>query len=341
MKSLKYILLPFSWLYWAFTFCRNKCFDWNILHQQSFRVPIISVGNITVGGTGKTPHVQYIVNLLKDREIASLSRGYKRKSTGYVLAEASTSVDELGDEPFLLQKRFPSLHVAVCEKRVVGVSKLMEQFPNLQAVILDDAFQHRYVKPKLQIVLVDYNRPLWRDEVFPVGYLREGAYALKRADVVVVTKCPSTMSETDAALWRKKLRIQQQKLFFSTMDYGAVYEYADKQPYESSQFFANRDVCLVTGIAQPQPLIDYVRSFGGNVFVKTYPDHYAYSQRDEDELSQLANQYSLVTTEKDVYKLAKIVPNKPLFVVPIMPKFLFDGQSQFDMLLLETVRFSS
>ena len=340
MNSLKYILFPFSCVYWTFTYCRNKCFDWNILHQQSFSVPLISVGNITVGGTGKTPHVQYIVNLLKDNEIASLSRGYKRKSTGYVLADASTSVDEVGDEPYLLQKRFPSLHVAVCEKRVVGVSKLQYQFPNLRAVILDDAFQHRYVKPKLQIVLVDYNRPLWRDAVFPVGYLREGSYALSRADAVVVTKCPATMDESDIDLWRNKLKIQHQKLFFSTMEYGAVYENADKHTCEPSQFFAERNVCLVTGIAQPQPLIDFVRSFGGTVRVKTYPDHYNYSQTDVAELSQLAEQYTLVTTEKDVYKLAEILPSTPLFVVPIMPKFLCNGQSRFDSMIQETVRFS-
>lgn len=340
MKPLKYILFPFSLVYWTFTYCRNKCFDWNILRQQSFLIPIISVGNITVGGTGKTPHVQYIVNLLKDNEIASLSRGYKRKSKGYVLANDSTSVEELGDEPFLLQKRFPSLHVAVCEKRVVGISKLQEQIPNLQAIILDDAFQHRYVKSKLQIVLVDYNRPLWRDAVFPMGYLREGSYALSRADVVVVTKCPATMDESETEVWRKKLKIQHQKLFFSTMEYGAVYENADKHTCEPSQFFTGRNVCLVTGIAQPQPLIDFVCSFGGAVCVKTYPDHYNYSQTDVAELSQLAARYTMVTTEKDVYKLAEILPHTQLFVVPIMPKFLCNGQSDFDSMVRDIVCFS-
>lgn len=338
MKILSYILSPFSLPYWLFTYCRNKCFDWNILPQKIFPLPVISVGNITVGGTGKTPHVQYIVNLLQGKRIASLSRGYKRKSKGFVLSGQNTSVDELGDEPFLLQQRFPSLHVAVCEKRVEGIEHLLIKFTDLQAIILDDAFQHRYVKPSLQILLVDYNRPLWNDFVFPAGYLREGRYAVSRADVVVVTKCPPEMKEYEAAVWLEKLGKNGKPVFFSTMEYGNVYEFSEKKPLEPTQFFTQRKVCLVTGIAQPKPLETYVRSFGGTVRTHPYPDHYSYSESDVAQLKQLATHYNIVTTEKDVYKLAEILPDTPLYVVPIMPKFLFDGKVRFDELIGESIR---
>ncbi len=339
MKYFKYILLPFSGLYWLFTYIRNCCFDRNILPQRRFAVPLISVGNITVGGTGKTPHVQYLVNLLHGKNVATLSRGYKRKSKGFVLANSETSVSILGDEPFLLQKRFPALHVAVCEKRVEGVTNLLKTVNGLQAIILDDAYQHRHVKPGLQILLVDYNRPLWNDWVFPAGMLREGTYAVSRAQIVVVSKCPHAMNECETALWRKKLRLRDnQQLFFSTMEYDEIYQYCTKQNVDTRQFLTSRPVCIITGIAQPTPMIEYVHSFGGRCFVKIYPDHYAYSDQDAKELLQLAENYTLLTTEKDVYKLSECINPALLYVLPIMPRFLFDGQKDFDTAILSFVK---
>lgn len=337
MRYVKYILFPFSICYWLFTYVRNVCFNIGILHQEEFQVPLISVGNITVGGTGKTPHVQYIINLLQGKNIASLSRGYKRKTTGFVLSDETTSVADLGDEPFLLQKRFPDLHVAVCEKRVVGVNELLSQFPDLQGIILDDAFQHRYVKPQLQIVLIDYNRPLWKDCVFPVGYLREGKYALKRADIVVVTKCPESFSETDKRFWLKKLKIDESKLFFSQMEYGSVYQNSTKQPFENTNFFAGKSICLITGIAQPKPLVDYLKQFNVDLIHKSFPDHYSYSEMDKFALEELSKNHTIVTTEKDIYKLAEILPDSELFVIPIQPKFLFGKENQFNEMILNAV----
>ncbi len=338
MKQLRYILLPFSGFYWLFTYIRNLCFDKNILPQTEFSLPLISVGNITVGGTGKTPHVQYLVNLLRNKNVATLSRGYKRKSEGFVLANAETSVSTLGDEPFLLQQRFPDLHVAVCEKRVEGVSKLLETVSDLDAIILDDAYQHRYVKPGLQLLLVDYNRPLWNDWVFPAGMLREGTYAVSRAHIVVVSKCPQSMAETETKLWRQKLRLRDnQQLFFSAMQYDAIYQYSTKLEVEAQQFLTSRPVSVVTGIAQPKPMIDYVQSFGGRCIAKTYPDHYAYSEEDAKELVELAQNYTLLTTEKDVYKLSECVDPALLYVLPIMPRFLFGAQPDFDSAILSFV----
>ena len=331
MSKLKYILFPFSLIYWLFTYCRNVCFDKGVLKQTEFDIPVISVGNITVGGTGKTPHVQYLVSLLQEKNIATLSRGYKRKSKGYVLANDNTVVSELGDEPYQLWKRFPSLHVAVCEKRVEGIRRLLTDVPDLDTIILDDAFQHRYVKPKMQIVLVDYNRPLWSDHVFPVGYMREGMYALSRADVVVVTKCPQELQKTEKEMWRTRLRLNNQKLFFSCMEYGNVYEFASKESKDCKTFFADHSsICLVTGIAQPQPLIDFVSQQTENLVCKTFADHYSYSEQDRKELDQLATDHTIVTTEKDVFKLAKILPNAHLYVIPIMPRFLFGEEEAFN-----------
>lgn len=333
MKFLKYILFPFSIFYWIFTWCRNFCFDNGILKQSHFSIPIISIGNITVGGTGKTPHVQYLINLLQEKNISTLSRGYKRKSKGFLLANENTTVDELGDEPFQLHKRFSNISVAVCEKRVVGVQNLLQQVPNLQTIILDDAFQHRYIKPSFQIVLIDYNRPIWKDCVFPTGFLREGKYALNRADVVIVTKCPSNFSEEQKNYWINKLNLKTQKLFFSTMNYGFIYDNNTKQTYENQQFIKNNDICLVTGIAQPQPLIDYIKQYNESLSAEIFPDHYSYSEKDVVRLQNINKNKLLLTTEKDAYKLSKILPKAKIFVIPIMPIILFDKKEEFDTLI--------
>ena len=199
--------------------------------------------------------------------------------------------------------------------------------------MLDDAFQHRYIKPSLQILLIDYNRPLWHDHVFPVGFLREGKYAVSRADVVIITKCPETLSENEVETYKTRLGLTRQKLFFSTMEYGSVYEFNTKQLYDNHDFFTQHKLCLVTGIADPKPLEQYVQSLGNQVETKSYPDHYSYSKTDVKKLSALSSEYEIVTTEKDVYKLAEILPNTPLYVVPIMPNIMFGKQKEFETLI--------
>ncbi len=338
MRFFKYILFPFSICYWIFTWCRNFCFDNNILKQTKFDIPIISVGNITVGGTGKTPHVQYLVNLMQNNNVASLSRGYKRKSKGFLLANENTSVDELGDEPFQLHKRFPNLSVAVCEKRVVGVQNLLKTKQNLQAIILDDAFQHRYIKPSFQIVLIDYNRPIWKDFVFPVGFLREGKYALKRANVVVITKCPNDISKKETEFWKNKLKLNGQKLFFSTMQYGQIYDNITKQNVDNQKFIAENNICLVTGIAQPQPLINYLKQYNSSISTEIFPDHYSYTEKDAVRLQNINKNKLLLTTEKDAYKLSKMLSETKLFVIPIIPQFLFDKNEEFNKLILNVIK---
>ena len=210
------LFYPLSLIYGIVVWIRNVMFDINILKSKEFTIPVISVGNITVGGTGKTPHVEYLIRLLKDEfKIATLSRGYKRKSFGFVLANESSTVIEIGDEPRQIKQKFPEIAVAVDSNRVKGINKLLQSEKNLNAIILDDAFQHRYVSPGLSILLVDYNNPLKDDYLLPFGRLREQAGERQRADIIIVTKCPSKIKPIDQRLLEKDLKMfAYQKLFF-------------------------------------------------------------------------------------------------------------------------------
>lgn len=336
MKFLQKLLFPFSIVYWCVTFVRNKCFDWGILKQTSFEIPVISVGNITVGGTGKTPHVIFVAQLLSEIcKTATLSRGYGRKTRGFLCANAQTSVHEIGDEPFLIQQRLPKITVAVDEKRVHGVETLQTLKPNVQAIVLDDAFQHRHIKPRLQIVLIDYNRPLWRDCVFPAGFLREGAYALQRAQIVIVTKCPATISQEEQERWKRKLSVNPtQQLFFTSIHYGAVYCAQTGELYDNKEFFANQ-ICMVSGVAQPKTIDAFLHSQQANFTHLAFGDHHNYTTADCDAIiKNSAASTKILTTEKDVQKLLEITKGKfPIFVLPIAPLFLNNSQAQFEALI--------
>jgi tetraacyldisaccharide 4'-kinase len=311
---------------------RNVCFDKGILQQTSFGIPIISVGNITVGGTGKTPHVLFIAQFLgSSLNIATLSRGYGRKTRGFVCANAHTSVHEIGDEPFLIHRRLPNIIVAVDEKRVHGVQELQKIKPHLQAIVLDDAFQHRYIKPSLQIVLVDYNRPLWRDCVFPAGFLREGSYALRRADIVIVTKCPHTLSIAEQEQWKRKLRIRsQQQLFFTAIQYGAVYQAQSGKTIDNHEFFKNK-ICMVSGVAQPNIIENFLQLQGAQFTHCAFGDHHNYTAADYETIRKQCNEHTkILTTEKDVQKLIEITKGEiPLYVLPIAPQFLNAAEEEF------------
>ena len=206
-KILKYILTPLSWIYGSVTAVRNWMFDNRILPQEEFGVPIVSVGNLTVGGTGKTPHTEYIVGMLAmDYNTAVLSRGYKRKTKGFILANSNSTPDSVGDEPLQIYRKFGSrVKVAVCEDRRRGIREMIKQFPNIELIVLDDAFQHRYVKPKVSVLLMDYSRPVYNDHLLPLGRLRESVHQVNRADMVIVTKCPQDIMPLDFRLVQKNL----------------------------------------------------------------------------------------------------------------------------------------
>lgn len=314
-KSLKYILTPMSWLYGFGTWIRNKLFDWHVLKENSFDVPVVGVGNITIGGTGKTPHVEYILECLRyKRRIAVLSRGYKRKTKGFILASAKSTPDSIGDEPLQIYEKFgANVKVAVCESRVKGVKELMREFPKLDLILLDDSFQHRYIKPKVNIMLMDFSHPVYSDHLLPLGRLRESTHALDRADMVIVTKCPSSVSALDMRLVSKRLGLMPyQKLYFSTFDYGGLIPvFPDVCPYKVLLEQLDKDdaVVLLTGVANPRPFVNHFRKFPFKKRVLHFPDHHDFSKSD---LAEIQSKYEslngrhkiIITTEKDSVRLS-------------------------------------
>lgn len=253
-------LYPVSWLYGAGVWIRNRLFDWGIYKEKSFDIPVISVGNITVGGTGKTPHTEYLIKLLKPNyKVAVLSRGYKRKSKGFVLAQPNTPVNIIGDEPFQMKQKFPDIYMAVDRDRCHGIEELCNGYtaPGTEVVILDDAFQHRYVKPGMNILLVDYHRPICEDALLPAGRMREPEKGKNRAHIVIITKCPKDITPMDVRVLRKQMGLYPyQQLYFTTLNYGKLYPITRQgKEYPIANIHKDAHILLVTGIASPAKLI--------------------------------------------------------------------------------------
>ncbi|MDE5876316.1 MAG: tetraacyldisaccharide 4'-kinase [Muribaculaceae bacterium] len=313
-RILTYVLTPFSWLYGAVTWTRNKLFDYGVLKQEEFDVPVVCVGNITVGGTGKTPHVEYIVSQLAGRyRIAVLSRGYKRRTRGFIIANSKSTPDIIGDEPLQIYQKFGSrIKVAVCESRREGIKRLIETYKDLDLIILDDAFQHRYVKPKISVMLMDYQRPVYKDHLLPLGRLRESARGIDRADMVVMTKCPDTITPLDMRIVRKHLDLMSyQKLFFSRYDYGGLMPvFAEETPPRFNLDFmgAGDSVLLLTGVANPRYFVRYFKKYAFTRKVAYFPDHHNFSRHDIANIMNTFNNMKgehkiIVTTEKDAVRL--------------------------------------
>ncbi len=310
------LLTPLSWGYGAVTWIRNKMFDLGfILKEKEYEIPVVGVGNLTVGGTGKTPHVEYILHNLSGRyKIAVLSRGYKRKTKGFILANRHSSPSDIGDEPLQIFRKFGGrVRVAVCESRRRGIETLLETFPDLDLIVLDDAFQHRYVKPKVSILLTDYSRPFYSDRMLPLCRLRESGLQANRADMVIVTKCPPDISPIDIRIVRKKLNLMKfQSLFFSTYSHTDIRPvFQDEARYQVSldSLTAADSVLLLTGVANPRGFIRYFKHFPFKVKVDHYPDHHDFSRRDISEIEETFSKLKgarkiIVTTEKDAVRLA-------------------------------------
>ncbi|MBD5337458.1 MAG: tetraacyldisaccharide 4'-kinase [Bacteroides sp.] len=340
------VLTPLSWGYGAVTWIRNKMFDAGvILREQEFDIPVVCVGNITVGGTGKTPHVEYILRNLSGRyRIAVLSRGYKRKTKGFVLANRNSSPADIGDEPLQIYRKFGGrVIVAVCESRRKGIKALQENFPNLDVIVLDDAFQHRYVKPKVSILLTDFNRPFYNDRMLPLGRLRESTFQVNRADMVVVTKCPRDISPIDIRIIRKKLNLMKfQSLFFSTFEHTDILPvFPDEARYQVSldSLSGADSVLLVTGVANPRGFIRYFKHFPFKVKVDHYPDHHDFTRGDISEITERFEKLQgarkiIVTTEKDAVRLQHnpYFPHKLkpyIFYLPVEVKMLESPSGDF------------
>jgi len=335
-------LTPLSWLYGVGVGFRNALFDMGILKSRAFSMPVISVGNITVGGTGKTPHVEYLIRLLQDKvHMAVLSRGYKRKTSGFVLASENTTMRDIGDEPFQMKHKYPKVAVAVDKKRVHGIEQLTEQVKDLDVIVLDDAFQHRYVQPGINILLVDYHRLIIYDKLLPAGRLREPLSGKNRADIVIVTKCPQELKPMEFRVITKALNLYPyQKLFFTTLNYEPPLPVF---PDECSGLTTlhNTHVLLLTGIASPQQLeTDLSAMLDGSTFHNmAYPDHHNYSKKDVNDINETFNSLPLprciITTEKDAARLAEVEGlsdnvRQNIYALPIKVSFMQDQEDAFN-----------
>lgn len=355
-------LLPLSGLYGLAVELRNWLFDRGLLKQQSFSLPIINVGNITVGGTGKTPHVEYLVRLLSPlTQVAVLSRGYKRKTKGYRLATALSTASEVGDEPFQMSHKFPTVYVAVDADRPDGVRHLISDAPtaDVGAIILDDAYQHRYIKPGLNILLTDFNRLFIYDSLLPAGRLRESAKGKERADIVIVTKCPADIDASTISLTAKALRLKpRQSLYFTTLRYGQPYRLFqdDGQPVslpprnaqnQPATMLADWHVLLVTGIASPKVMVRDLGNRCASLTPLTFADHHQFTTADteriNDTFAALREPRLIITTEKDATRLLLTDGlsqdvRQHLYVQPIEVAFLNGQQESFNNKIISYVR---
>lgn len=337
-------LSPLSWLYGLGVRFRNQLFDWGVLKSRSFDIPVISVGNITVGGTGKTPHTEYIVRLLQDKcKVAVLSRGYKRKSSGFVLAGRDVPMEQIGDEPFQMYRKFPSIYVAVDRDRCHGIDRLCDgkTAPGTEAVILDDAFQHRYVTPGLNILLVDYHRLICDDKLLPAGRLREPQEGKYRAHVVIVTKCPSDIKPMGFRVIRKALNLYPcQELYFSTFRYRQmipVFGNGKKRLLDTLR--PDEQVMLLTGIASPEQMQLDLGTYTSNLHPMPFKDHHYFTADDvrqiNERFSAMALPKLIVTTEKDMARLQHLKGlseevKKALYALPVEVEFLQGRQNMFN-----------
>lgn len=311
---LNVILTPFSWIYGAVVWVRNFCYDKGLIKQESFETPVVSVGNITVGGTGKTPHVEYIINALcRQYHIGVLSRGYKRVTKGFIFATDSLSPKDIGDEPYQIFRKFNGLiQLAVCEDRRKGIREMLKIDPEINLFILDDAFQHRRVKPKVNIVLVDYTRQPFNDRLLPLGQLREPVDRLLQSDIVVVTKCPSELSPVEIRALKETMGLfPYQLLYFSNIRYAdPVPVFPVPNPELPSLRWLTEDdtVLCVTGIANPKPIVRYLRSFQADVKVMHYDDHHYFTRADFNDIFHVYDSLDgkrkfIITTEKDMVRI--------------------------------------
>lgn len=306
MRIFRFILWPIGILYGLGMFFRNKCYDWGVFSSQNIPIPVISVGNLSVGGTGKTPHVDFIAELLnKKLKSAILLRGYGRKTKGYRLVTEKDTNATVGDEAlFYKLKHKKSIEVVVCENRVRGAIKICSDFPITKAILLDDAFQHRKIKRDIDILLIDFNRPYWRDSVLPAGRLREFSCGKKRAHIIIVTKAPASISEDVKNKIIKRIRPNEnQQVFFSRIKYGEII------PFGNYKFQSPKHILLVTGIATPFPLVEYLKTFSDVKHLR-FNDHHDFSVKDLQEIHNLFDTFALedkiiVTTAKDFMRLLR------------------------------------
>ena len=344
MKVLKVLLFPFSVLFDVVTSIRNRLYDTGVRPSAVFEIPLVSVGNLAVGGTGKTPMVEYLIRLFSNQyKVATLSRGYGRRSKGIMIAGANDGPRTIGDEPFQLYRKFKDkVVVAVGEERALAIPYILQEYPDINLILLDDAFQHRRVRPSFQILLTDYNNLFFRDFILPAGRLRESKRGASRADVVVVTKCPPNITEDEMLSIESSIRHYSDKaVFFSRICYDNI-QPGDSSLYRADNVYRPDKIMLVSGIASPAPLVQYLEKNFSLVKRFLFPDHHVYSKKDLESICEAAvkENASVVTTEKDIAKMDPLVFRQfsvSLYYLPIKIEFLKNGK-EFEEVVLNAVR---
>ena len=345
-------LLCLSWLYGLGVGLRNLLFEMDVLKSRSFSTPVISVGNITVGGTGKTPHVEYLIRLLKNQlNVAVLSRGYKRKSRGFVLSDKDTPMPMIGDEPYQMKQKFPDITVAVDKKRTRGISKLIavDSGLDVDVILLDDAFQHRYVKPGINILLVDYHRLIIYDCLLPAGRLREPVKAKDRADIVIITKCPKDLKPMEFRVITKAMNLYPyQQLYFSTLEYDQPKAVFGDAVLTDS--LSGKNILLLTGIASPEQLLHDLQEYDSQITPLTFGDHHDFKRKDVEAINEafasLPEPRLILTTEKDATRLMVTEGlsddvKKQMYMLPLRIAIMQGQQEEFNQKILGYVRKNS
>jgi len=319
---MRFLLLPFAILYGLGVRLRHFLYDRGWLSSKRYPFPILCVGNLAVGGTGKTPMVEYLVRLLGQEQVAILSRGYRRKTRGFVLANDSATAMTLGDEPYQYHRKFPRATVAVCESRQEGIERLLEN-PHFKYIILDDAFQHRKVQAGTNLLLTSYDKLYTQDFLLPVGSLRDIRSRARKAQIIIVTKCPELTQTEQEKIIQQLKPLPSQKVYFTTIAYSErVYSHEDSQALKD---FIATPFTLVTGIANPTPLVDFLEKQGASFEHLAYSDHHHFSNR---ELEFLRQKERILTTEKDYVRLEGTLST--LYYLPIETQFLNDQQLIFN-----------
>ena len=353
-QFLRIFLFPFSFLYGSIVWVRNLLFDAGIIPSKEFHIPVISVGNLTMGGTGKTPHIEYLISILTDEfRLAVLSRGYKRKTKGFILADDDSGSSVIGDEPRQIKQKFPGVEVAVDANRVEGIQKIQESRKEVQVILLDDAFQHRYVTPGISILLIDYNNPPDKDHLIPAGTLRESPVERKRADIIIVSKTPENFKPIDQRLIEKNLKIYSfQKLYFTTYRYGLLQPVfrmpVDKKTKIEELKVNNSTVLLVTGIADPLLLRKHIENYSSAIIDIPFPDHHNYEAKDMQFIIQRfmaieSKHKIIITTEKDAMRLQQFREldeeiKSAMYYLPVTVEFLYNNAQNFNNQILNYVR---
>ena len=348
-------LIPLSWLYGIGVGFRNQLFNIGLLKQHDYDIPIISVGNITVGGAGKTPHVEYLIRLLKDKvKVAVLSRGYKRKTHGYILANDSSTVTDIGDEPYQMKQKYQDVHIAVDKKRVDGIAHITgdAETNDTDVILLDDAFQHRYVKPGINILLVDYHRLIIYDKLLPAGRLREPQSGKNRADIVIITKCPKDLKPMEFRVLTKAMNLYPyQSLYFTTIEYESLTPlFAKEKSTIEKEALEDKHVMLITGIASPKQIIIDLKSHVKEMTTLAFSDHHQFKSKDIMKINETFNAIKgekiIVTTEKDATRLEQLEGlseevKQNLYVLPIKVKFMINQEEEFNDKIIDYVRKNS